>query len=123
MSLNNMKAEFKRAGVTQVDVADSLGMSNNNLNLKVNEKIPMTIQEARFIRDTWLPECTLDVLLQSDGDVPTESERARCRVQAIADNIATDGTPMDAEKAEIVSDLLDSAERCDPAFVNHVLGI
>lgn len=74
MSLNNMKAEFKRAGVTQCDVADSMGMSNNNLNLKINERIPMTIQEAKFIRDNWLPECTLDVLLQSDSDTLTDPE-------------------------------------------------
>lgn len=80
-----MKAEMKRVGVTQCDVADSMGMSNNNLNLKINEKIPMTIDEAKFIRDTWLPDCTLDDLLQSDGDTPTQAEAFHAQVDAMGD--------------------------------------
>ncbi len=85
MSLNNLKAELKRVGVTQCNVADSMGMSNNNLNLKINEKIPMTVDEAKFIRDTWLPDCTLDVLLQSDGDTPTKAESLHAQADAIGD--------------------------------------
>lgn len=105
MALNNMKAEMKRSGITQVDVADSMGMSNNNLNMKINERIPMTVDEAKFIRDTWLPDCTLDDLLQSDGDVLAERDLARDRVRVLADNIGTDDAPMDAEKVETIGDL------------------
>lgn len=101
MSLNNMKAEMKRVGVTQCDVADSMGMSNNNLNLKINEKIPMTVDEAKFIRDNWLPDCTLDVLLQSDGDVPTKAESLHEQVNAMTDAMRHATNPDDPEIAEI----------------------
>lgn len=69
MSYQNMKAEFKREGVTQIQVADSMGMSSNNLSLKINEKVPMTVSEAKFIRDHWFPDCQLDYLLASDSDI------------------------------------------------------
>lgn len=101
MSLNNMKAEMKRVGVTQCDVADSMGMSNNNLNLKINEKIPMTVDEAKFIRDNWLPDCTLDVLLQSDGDVPTKAESLHEQVNAMTDAMRHATNPDDPEIAKI----------------------
>lgn len=123
MSFNNLKGELVRGGISQSDVASFLGMSLSNLNKKLSEKIPITRDEMFAIQGRYFPQESLDYLFQSDGDVPTDSERARCRVQALADNIANDGTPMDAEKEEIVSDLMESAERCDPAFVNHVLGI
>lgn len=123
MSLNNMKAELKRFGITQGEVADFLGMSANNFSLKINEKIPMTVDEARKINTHFLPTVKLDYLLVSDGDIPTEAEQAKSRVEALVENIASDGTPMDREKVEIIGDLMESAERCDPAHVNHVLSI
>lgn len=69
MSYQNMKAEFKREGITQIQVANSMGMSSNNLSLKINEKVPMTVSEAKFIRDRWFPDCQLDYLLASDSEM------------------------------------------------------
>lgn len=71
MAFRNIKAEMKRYEITQGQVAKSMNMSTNNLNLKINEKIPMTVDEAKFIQRHWLPEVTLDALLESDGDKPT----------------------------------------------------
>lgn len=96
-----MKAEMKRSGVTQVDVADSMGMSTNNLNLKINERIPMTVDEAKYIRDTWLPDCTLDDLLQSDGDVPSKAESLHAQVEAMGDAMRQATSDDDPEVAEI----------------------
>lgn len=75
MGLCNMKAELRRFGITQAEVADYLGMSANNFNLKINERIPMTIEEARTINSHFLPTVKLDYLLQSDGDIPAFQER------------------------------------------------
>lgn len=123
MALNKLRGELKAIGVTQEEVAELLEMSANNFNRKLAETVPITRTEMCAIRDKWFPETSLDYLFASDGDIPSEAERAKSRVQAIADNIANDGTPMDAEKAEIIGDLMESAERCDPAHVNHVLNV
>lgn len=74
MAFRNIKAEMKRYEITQGQVAKSMNMSTNNLNLKINEKIPMTVDEAKFIQRHWLPEVTLDALLESDGDKPAMPE-------------------------------------------------
>lgn len=96
MAFRNMKAEMKREGVTQVQVAESMDMSTNNLNLKINEKIPMTVDEAKFIQERWLPEVTLDTLLESDGDKPTKSESLHAQADAIGD-ILRQAEPDDEE--------------------------
>lgn len=79
----NMKAELRRFGITQREVAEALGMSENNFGLKVNERIPMTVDEAKFINRTFLPTIKLDYLLESDGDKPTEREKELASLDAI----------------------------------------
>ena len=72
MAFKNMKAEIRREGITQRQSAESMDMSENNFSLKVNERIPMTVDEAKFIQRTWLKDNPLDYLLESDGDVLEE---------------------------------------------------
>lgn len=85
MSLANMQAELKRAGITQRVVARGLQMSENNFSLKLKEKVPMTVDEAKFINSTYLPHVKLDYLLESDGDVPSEREKDKAQLDAIED--------------------------------------
>ena len=68
MAYQNLKAELKRYGVNYGDVADLLGMSINNFSLKANERIPMTVDEAKKIRDEFCPDANLDYLLASYSD-------------------------------------------------------
>lgn len=77
MALQNLKAEMRRKGITQAQVAKSLGMSENNFCLKCNERIPMTVDEAKAIRERFMPEFRLDYLLASDGDVASERDQKR----------------------------------------------
>ncbi len=107
MSFNNMKAELRRWGITQRQVAESLEMSENNFGLKINERIPMTVDEAKFIRDKWMPQARLDYLLESDGDVPTEREKRLANLDAV-EGIVRDigaedvyGAAIDEMRAEI----------------------
>lgn len=74
MALQNLKAEMRRKGITQAQVAKSLGMSENNFCLKCNERIPMTVDEAKAIRERFMPEFRLDYLLASDGDATSQRE-------------------------------------------------
>lgn len=100
MTFVNMQAGFEREGITQIQVAESMDMSTNNLNLKINEKIPMTVDEAKFIQEHWLPEVTLDALLESDGSKPTKAESLHAQVDAMGDEMRR-AKPGDGEIAEI----------------------
>lgn len=81
MALANMKAEFTRSGITQKEVADFLGMSTNNFNLKINEKIPMTLDEFRDICTEFLPTVEVEYLLQTDADVPSKTESLHAQAE------------------------------------------
>lgn len=67
MALQNMKAELKRSAVTYQQCADNLGTDLDSFNLKLDEQVPMTVVEAKRIRDAFCPDCTLDYLLESDS--------------------------------------------------------
>ena len=64
MSYQNMKAEMRRFGITQGDIAAFLKMSTNNVSLKINGKVPFTVDEALKIRDRFFPNATLDYLME-----------------------------------------------------------
>lgn len=59
----NIKIELQREGVTQEQVAKHLGMSTNNLNAKINGRVPFTVGEVIEMRDRFMPDATLDYLL------------------------------------------------------------
>ena len=68
MSYQNLKAEMKRIGVTQGDIAEFLSMSTNNVYLKINGKVPFTVDEAWKIRERFFPDATLDYLMGQTPD-------------------------------------------------------
>lgn len=68
MSYQNMKAELKRVGASYEDVSAMLGMSMNNFSLKINGRIPMTVEEAKSIQTTFCRDATLDYLLANGLD-------------------------------------------------------
>ena len=59
----NIKIELQREGVTQEQVAKHLEMSTNNLNAKINGRVPFTVGEVIEMRDRFMPDATLDYLL------------------------------------------------------------
>ena len=95
MSLINMKAELRRFGITQREVAEGLGMSENNFGLKINERIPMTIDEAKYIQRRWLSDIELDYLLESDGNVPNAKDQSHSCIDAIGDILTRGGSEPD----------------------------
>lgn len=97
MTLSNMKAELRRFGITQKEVATALQMSENNFCLKINERIPMTLNEAKQIQRQFLPSVKLEYLIESDGDKP-RTTRAQCHAyaSAIGDSLR-DAAPDDPE--------------------------
>lgn len=85
MAYQNIKAELKRVGVNYSTVAELLGMSMNNVSMKINERTPLTVNEIKKIRQTFFPDASLDYLLVSDGDLPTEKEERLANLDAIED--------------------------------------
>ena len=61
----NIKFELQREGVTQEQVAKHFGMSTNNLNAKINGRVPFTVPEVVEMRDRFMPDATLDYLLST----------------------------------------------------------
>lgn len=105
MALANMKAEFTRSGITQKEVADFLGMSTNNFNLKINEKIPMTLDEFRDICTEFLPTVEVEYLLQTDADVPNKAESLHAQAE-VAYEAALASEEISNEEAEELRGLL-----------------
>jgi transcriptional regulator with XRE-family HTH domain len=62
----NLKAELTREGISQAQVAAHFGMSTNNFNMKMNGRVPFTVPEIVEIRETFVPEATLDYLLECE---------------------------------------------------------
>ena len=62
----NIKIELQREGVTQEQVAKHFGMSTNNLNAKINGRVPFTVEEVIELRDVFTPDATLDYLLAAN---------------------------------------------------------
>lgn len=113
MAFQNLKAEMTREKITQAQVAESMGMSANNLNLKINEKIPMTVDEIKFIQREWLPDVSLDALLESDGNVPSKAESLHAQVDAMGDQLRYANPEADGvdEIEGMFHDLADEWER------------
>lgn len=73
MSYQNLKAEMKRIGVTQGDIAEFLSMSTNNVSLKINGKVSFTVDEAWKIRERFFPDETLDYLMERTTEKEVET--------------------------------------------------
>ena len=110
MTLANMKKALDERGITQRQVAESMDMTENNFSLKINERIPMTVDEAKFIQRTYFEGNTLDYLLESDGDIPTVREKELANLDAVEDivhEIGGDdifGPAIDKLRAELSGD-------------------
>ena len=109
MAYQNMKAEMKRHRVTQGQVAEYLGMSENNFGLKINERVSMTVDEAKAIQKKFFPLANLDYLLESDGNVPTDRERRLSSIDALHDIVEGEGL-MDEGYARALDEMRREAE-------------
>ena len=109
MSYQNLKAELVRSGITQRNVAEFLGMSEKNLSLKLSERVPMTMAEAKAVRDKFIPDATLDYLFASDGKAAGVRESAHAQVCLIEDALRRDGL-LDEEAREVVAGLHEDVE-------------
>lgn len=105
MAYMNLKAEFVKRGIVQREVAQFLGMSPNNFNLKLCEKVSFTVNEVKRIRDQFVPDASLDYLLESDDDAPTKRDNPHDYAEALT----KDGAGPDSKVDDIVQKFHDCA--------------
>ena len=60
----NIKVEMTRNGVTQNAIAEHYGLAPNTVNNKINGRTAFTVDEIIDWRDTFMPDATLDYLLE-----------------------------------------------------------
>lgn len=77
MAFMHFRNRLAEAGVPLAEVAASVGDSERELRMKLDERIPMSVSDVLAIRERYLPGESLDVLLASDGDVAGEDEQRR----------------------------------------------
>lgn len=59
----NIKAEMTRNGVTQSAIANHYRIAPNTVNNKINGRTAITVEEIVDWRDTFMPDASLDYLL------------------------------------------------------------
>lgn len=69
MRYPNIKAEISRQGMTQAEVADIIGMSQQNLSFKLTGRVVLTVPEAKKIQAAVCKNATLDYLLVTDEEM------------------------------------------------------
>ncbi len=60
----NVKAEIKRRNLTLEDVAQALNIRTSTLSLKLNGKAPITLKEAKAIKDYLNSDIPLEELFE-----------------------------------------------------------
>lgn len=62
----NLKAEMARLGMTQQDLATSIGITYQALNAKINRRKSFTLDEAKKIQLVLKTKITLDNLFKAE---------------------------------------------------------
>ena len=68
MSYNNFKAELRRIGKVQADVAKLLNCDLGTANRKINRKSKMDLDEAVLIQMVWFPHLSIEYLFAINKD-------------------------------------------------------
>jgi antitoxin component HigA of HigAB toxin-antitoxin module len=63
---DNLKAEMRRTGKTQENLAELLERNESTISLKLNRKKKFTLDEAFTIQREWFPKCTIEYLFGSN---------------------------------------------------------
>jgi len=63
----NLKAELGRRGVTTTKLAEVLDVTIPTMSMKMNGKTPITLKEAKMIKDYLETDVPLEVLFEEAG--------------------------------------------------------
>jgi transcriptional regulator with XRE-family HTH domain len=65
---NNLKAELKRKGLKQEDVANVLRVTSATANHKINGRYPFTLIEAFEVRNALFPDIDIAYLFETQDE-------------------------------------------------------
>ncbi len=99
MAYPKLKEIVQKYGIEYV--ARSLDMPESVLEAKIGEFTPLYVEEAKLFRKLWAEDQTLEVLLESDGVIPSEEEKSRASVDSLA-AVLREVAPDDPEVDEII---------------------
>lgn len=71
----NLEAEMARNKVTQVKLAEILGITPTTLSFKMNGKSTLSLKECVEIKRKAFPDKTLDYLFATESDKSEKKER------------------------------------------------
>ena len=64
--LRTLKAEMARRDMTALDLSEKTGIRYQTLTAKISETSPITLKEAKAIRDAVNPDLTIDELFDDE---------------------------------------------------------
>lgn len=70
---------MQKAGISHATVAAAMGLNRGTVTAKINETRNITVDDARFIRDTFFSGLTLDYLFASDKSVRARSDNRKSK--------------------------------------------
>ena len=62
-----VKVKMTRLGITYKDIGNALGYSSGTTSMKINGRYPLTLNEAKIIRDIVAPGMLIDDLFEEAG--------------------------------------------------------
>lgn len=66
--LYNLRAEMARHAVRTADIAERIGRSERSVREKIKGSVQFSIGEARTIKETLFPDCSLEYLFATDEE-------------------------------------------------------
>ena len=64
----NLEAEMARNKITQLTIADCLGITPTTLSMKLNGKAKLLLHECMKIKTVFFPSCSIDYLFSADEE-------------------------------------------------------
>lgn len=64
----NLEAEMARSKITQLQMAEMLGVTPTTLSFKLNGKSSLSLKECVLIKQLMFPDKTLDYLFATDNE-------------------------------------------------------
>lgn len=64
----NLEAEMARSKITQLQMAEMLGVTPTTLSFKLNGKSSLSLKECVLIKQSMFPDKTLDYLFATDNE-------------------------------------------------------
>lgn len=74
--LPNLRAEMARAGISQKELADTIGRSLNWVESRLQDKATFPVADAILVKKTYFPELSIEYLFAEEPVLPRGVDNA-----------------------------------------------